>query len=149
MKLSLFIILILNNVYAQIAIPSLFSENRSINPAAISSRKAGQMTAILSSESLERIQDHSEVFGAGAEVTTNTTLNRASNFRGGRGGNEPRVEHIVNFSLGDSKGLSFGISGFISKTENDEASVLIANAEDKLPSTSKAQGIALKLGYVF
>lgn len=44
------------------------------------------MTAIVSNETLERVQDHSSVFGAGSEVKTNTTLNRASYFRGGKGG---------------------------------------------------------------
>lgn len=72
--------------YAQIAVPSLFSENRSINPAAISSRKAGQMTGIVSTENLVREQDHGPVFGAGSVVKTDTTLNRASYFRGGKGG---------------------------------------------------------------
>lgn len=64
-------------------------------------------------------------------------------------GNEPRVEHIINFSLGASKGFSFGVSGFISETETEESSVLIANSEEKLPSTSKAQGVSIRVGYVF
>lgn len=64
-------------------------------------------------------------------------------------GNEPRVEHTVNFSLGGSKGLSFGVSAFLSETETQESSILIANSQDKLNTTTKAQGVAVKLGYVF
>lgn len=61
-----------------------------------------------------------------------------------------RIEHIVNFSLGASQGLSFGGSLTYSKSKGEEQSPAApASLNQKYVTTSKQVGLMAKVGYVW
>ncbi len=81
--ISLFLIPTVN---AQIANSSVFSEMKSINPAVVSGRLAGQFTVLASQETMNKDQDMTPILGAGSQSKAETTLTQFSFFRGGKGG---------------------------------------------------------------
>lgn len=62
--------------------------------------------------------------------------------------NSTRLEHIINFALGPSKGISFGASAFYAASETKEASTYIVSTE-KLDTKTESIGFSAKIGYVF
>jgi len=62
--------------------------------------------------------------------------------------NSTRLEHIINFALGASKGISFGASAFYAASETKEASTYIVSTE-KLDTKTESIGFSAKIGYVF
>ncbi len=66
---------------------------------------------------------------------------------GGLAGYEDRLEHIINFSFGSSKGASFGGSAFYSSSETQEVSDL--DSENLYKTETTAMGLALKFTYAY
>jgi len=63
-------------------------------------------------------------------------------------GTDARLEHTVNFSFGGDKGLSIGGSAYISNTKGEKpSSSFFGNT--KYPTTEKAMGYGVKVGYVW
>lgn len=63
---------------------------------------------------------------------------------------EDRVEHIINFSLGGSSGLSFGGSFSFSETEGDEINPMEPiSLGNTYKTKTKQVGLMAKLGYVW
>ena len=59
---------------------------KSINPAVVSGRVAGQITVFGSQEKMNKDQDMTPILGAGSESKSETTLTQFSFFRGGKCG---------------------------------------------------------------
>jgi|GEM_PF-2970271 hypothetical protein len=64
-------------------------------------------------------------------------------------GSDTRMEHVINFAFGGSKGFSFGASGSYSDTEIDEKSSLDPTGEDLYPTKVRSFSVGLRLGYVY
>ena len=64
-------------------------------------------------------------------------------------GSDMRMEHVINFAFGGSRGFSFGASGSYSDTEIDEKSSLDPSGEDLYPTKVRSMSIGLRLGYVY
>lgn len=86
LKSLIFIFLTVQTAQAQIANSSVFSEMKSINPAVVSGRVAGQITVFGSQEKMNKDQDMTPILGAGSETKSETTLTQFSFFRGEKGG---------------------------------------------------------------
>lgn len=64
-------------------------------------------------------------------------------------GSDLRMEHVINFAFGGTRGFSFGGSASYSDTEIDEKSSLDPTNENLYPTKVRAMSIGLRLGYVY
>lgn len=66
----------------------------------------------------------------------------------GNMGQKTRLEHVVNFSLGSSSGMTYGASGSYSKTNTlEKSNIFISN--NKHNTETKAMSVSVKIGHNF
>lgn len=63
-------------------------------------------------------------------------------------GDDIRLEHVLNFSIGSSKGLSVGASASYSNTVGEEKSSIYAGS-DKHDTKSTAMSVSARVGYTY
>ncbi|MGE3610566.1 MAG: hypothetical protein AB7I27_13330 [Bacteriovoracaceae bacterium] len=88
MKLFFLSLVISNVAFAQMTLPSVFPDMRSVNPAVIALRKSGQIKLGGQTDKIEKEQKVNTINGGSFVYTDNSdiNLNNANFFRGGKGG---------------------------------------------------------------
>lgn len=113
---------------AQMASGSLFSSMKSINPAVIGKRPAGQITAIAKKVKIEKEQQFTSPFSG--KTVINADLDSYNLFRGGKGGGFLTSEILVDSTSGTRKTVLYDTNSTFT-------------FDDKVSSTFGDLGIAL------
>ena len=145
-KAILFFSVFLNSQFssAQMATASIFGSMKSVNPAVIGQRHAGQVTVIGQADNYDREQKLSTATGFFFDGTDKkeTTINKYSAFYGGKGGGFLTTEATAKTVAADIEG------SLVDTTNNDKISYS-SDATSNYANVGLGFGKSLGLGYSY